>query len=121
MILREETLGMVKHEEHSDLQGFEVRYDLEISDYTHSLHHGDHEPPLMESPLKAQVVATNEIVEHIPCGPANMEVYASTNWGSGYITDVDTSIWDPSSDDTSGMREQNNKPSDGSRPYHVDL
>jgi hypothetical protein len=102
--LREEALGMVKHKGHSDLQGLEERYDPEISDYTHSLHHGDHESPLLESPVKAQVIATDEIVEHIPCGPANREVYASADWGNGYITDVDTSIWDPGSGDTSGVR-----------------
>jgi hypothetical protein len=101
--LREEPLVMVKHEEHSDLHGLEERYDSKISDYTHSLHHGDHEPPLLEGPLKAQVIAIDEIVEHIPCGPTNREVYASTDCGNGYIKDVDTTIWDPGSDDTSGV------------------
>jgi hypothetical protein len=71
--------------------------------------------------MKAQVLATDEIVEHIPCGPANKEVYASTDWGNGYITDVDTSIWDPGSDDTSGMSAQDKKPLDSNWSYHVDL
>jgi hypothetical protein len=60
--------------------------------FTHSLHHGDHEPPLLESPLKAQVIIIDEIFENIFHGPTNNEVYASTDWGNGYITDVDTSI-----------------------------
>ena len=101
--LREGTLVMVKHKKHSDLQGLEERYNSEISDCTHSLHHEDHEPPLLKSPLKAQVIAIDEIVQHIPCGPTNMEVYESTDYGNGYITDVDTSIWDLGSIDTSGV------------------
>jgi hypothetical protein len=101
--LMEGPLVMVKHEKYSNLQGLEERYDLGISDYTHSLHHGDHEPPPLESPLKAQLITTYEIVEHIPCGPTNMEVYESTDYGNGYITDVDTSIWDLGSVDTSGV------------------
>jgi hypothetical protein len=72
----------------------------------------DDEPPLLESPKKAQVIATDEIVEHIPCGPVKKEVYASVDCGNGYITDVNTSIWDPGSDDTSGMTTQDKKPSD---------
>jgi hypothetical protein len=70
------------------------------------LHHGDHKPPLLESPLKAQVIAIDEIVEHIPCGPANREVYASTDCENGYVEDVDTSIWVSGLDDTRGMGAQ---------------
>jgi hypothetical protein len=69
------------------------------------LHHGAHEPPLLEIPLKSQVIAIDEIVEHIPSRPTNKEVlYASNDCGDGYITDVDTLILDPSSDDTSGVK-----------------
>jgi hypothetical protein len=55
--------------------------------------------------LKAQVTATDEMVEYIPCGPTYRELYASFDCGNGYIEDVDTSIWDwdPGSDDTSGV------------------
>jgi hypothetical protein len=55
----------------------------------------------LESPLKAQVMTTDETVEHIPCGPTNNEVYVSMDCGDMYITDEDTSTWDPSSTDTS--------------------
>jgi hypothetical protein len=44
---------------------------------------------------------TYETVEHIPCGPTNKEVYASMYGGDMYITDEDTSIWDPGLADTS--------------------
>jgi hypothetical protein len=67
---------------------------------------GDKESPILEIPMKAQVIATYDIVQHIPCRPANREVYASTDWGNGYITNVGTSIWDPSSIDTSGVNAQ---------------
>jgi hypothetical protein len=56
------------------------------------LHCRDHELFLL-----AQHLATEEVVEKIPCGPANKEVYTSVDWGTEYRTDVDTSLWDPSS------------------------
>jgi hypothetical protein len=96
----EEPRVMVEHEEHSGLQAFADRYDPEVFDYAH-FYYGDHEPLLLESPLKAQVMITDETVEHIPCGPTNKEVYASKDCGDMYITDEDISIWDPGSADTS--------------------
>ena len=46
-------------------------------DYAHVLHGEDHEPFLLEIPLKAQGLAEEEIIEHILCGPSNKQVYAS--------------------------------------------
>jgi hypothetical protein len=92
--LREEALGMVKHEGHTNLHGLDERYVLETSDYTHSLHLGDHEPLLLGSPLTTQVIIVDMGVEHISCGPTIEEVYASTYCGDGYIENVDTSVWD---------------------------
>jgi hypothetical protein len=83
------------------LQAFAERYDPEAFDYAHVLQYGDQEPLLLESPLKAQVMITAETVEQIPCGSTNKEVYASRDCGDMYITDEDTSIWDPGSTDTS--------------------
>jgi hypothetical protein len=77
------------------LQAFAERYDPEDFDYAHVLQYRDQEPLLLESPLKAQVMITTKTIEHIPCGPANMEVYASKDCGDMYIIDEDTSIWDP--------------------------
>jgi hypothetical protein len=56
--LREEPLVTIPHEEHSELQVLEERYDIEGFDYAHVLHCGDHEPFILESPLKAQGLAT---------------------------------------------------------------
>jgi hypothetical protein len=100
---REEPLMAVKHEEHSYFHGIEERYESKIYYYTHSLHHENHEPPPLESPLKAQVIAIYEIVGNIPCGPANREVHASMDCGNGYNEYVDTSIWVLGSDDASGV------------------
>ena len=79
------------------LQAFAERYDPEAFDYAHVLQYGNQESLLLEIPLKAQVMITDETIEHIPCGPSNKEVYASMYAGDRYITDEDTSIWDPCS------------------------
>jgi hypothetical protein len=67
--LREDPFETIPHEEHSELQVLEERYDAVGFDYAHVLHYGDHELFLLEGPLKAQDLATEERVEHIPCGP----------------------------------------------------
>jgi hypothetical protein len=51
----------------------------------------------------AQGLATKEVVEKIPCGPSNKEVYAPVDWGIEYRTVVDTSLWDLGSVDISGV------------------
>ena len=89
-----EPRARVAHEEHLDLQALEERYDPEVFYFARILHYRDREPLLLESPSKAQIKATDGIVEHIPCGPAIREVYAPTYCGNGYIEDVDRSIWD---------------------------
>ena len=66
----------------------EERYDAEGFDHTLVLHYGDHEPLLLESPLKAQGLAPEEIVEHILWGPACKEVSASIDWVDMYMIDM---------------------------------
>ena len=46
--------------------------------------HGDCERPPLGIPMNAQVTI-DDIVEHIPSGPTNREVYASPDWGNEYI------------------------------------
>jgi hypothetical protein len=96
--LREEPLVTIPHEENSELQVFEERFDTEGFDHAPIFHCRDHEPFLL-----AQGLATKEVVEKIPCGPTNKEVYAPVDWGIEYRTDVDTSLWDPGSVDISGV------------------
>jgi hypothetical protein len=51
--LREEPLVMIPHEEHSELQVLEERYHTYGFESSLVLHCGDHEPFLLEIPLKA--------------------------------------------------------------------
>jgi len=50
----------------------------------------DHESHLLESPLKAQVMAMAEIVEHTLCGPANNDMHACVDEG---ICDSDLVVY----------------------------
>jgi hypothetical protein len=50
---------------------FEERFDIEGFDHEPVLHCKDHETFLL-----AQILATKEAVEKIPCGQTNKEVYA---------------------------------------------
>ena len=50
---------------------FEERFDIDGFDHAPVLHCKDHETFLL-----AQILATKEVVEKIPCGQTNMEVYA---------------------------------------------
>jgi hypothetical protein len=87
-------------EDDGDLESFQAfaeRHDSEAFDYAHVFQ----EPFLLEIPLKAQFMIIVETTEQIPCGSTNREVYASRDYGDGYITDEDTSIWDPGSTNTS--------------------
>jgi hypothetical protein len=85
--LREEPLVMIPQEEHSELQVFEERFDIEGFDYAPVLHCMDH-----ESFLLAQGLATEMVVKQIPCEPANKEVYAPVDRGTEYRTNMDTSL-----------------------------
>jgi hypothetical protein len=94
--MREEPLVMIPHEEHSELQVFEESFDTKGFDHASIFHCREHEPFLW-----AQGLATKIVVEKIPCGPANKDVYAPVDWGTKYRVVVDTSLWDPGSVDIS--------------------
>jgi hypothetical protein len=51
--LREEPLVTILPEMHSELQVLEERYNAKGSDYALVLQCGDHEPFILDSPLKA--------------------------------------------------------------------
>jgi hypothetical protein len=76
----------------------EERFGIEGFDHAPILHCGDHDLLLLESPLKAQGLATEDIVERIYCGPGRKEVYASMDWVERYMTEMDM-LWDTGSDD----------------------
>jgi hypothetical protein len=85
--VREEPLMMSLDEEHSELQVLE-----ESLDCTLIWHCGGQEPFILESSLEGQSLATKEMVEHLPCGPAHEEAYASMDWVDRYMMDMDT-LW----------------------------
>jgi hypothetical protein len=101
---REEPLVTIPHKEHLELQVLEERFDANGFDHAHILHCGDHEPLLLEIPLKAQGLATEEIFERISCGPSHKEVYASMDWVDRYMTDMDM-LWDTGSGDISRVMD----------------
>jgi hypothetical protein len=64
----------------------------ESLDCTLIWHCGGEEPFLLESSLEGKSLATKEMVEHLPCGPAREEAYASMDWVDRYMMDMDT-LW----------------------------
>jgi hypothetical protein len=46
----------------------------------------------VKSPFFGELIslATKEMVEHLPCGPARREAYASMDWVDRYMMDIDT-------------------------------
>jgi hypothetical protein len=70
----------------------------------HVLYYGDHDPLFLEIPLKAQGLATKEIVEHISCGLGHKEVYAYMYWVDRYMT-VMGMCWGMSSCDINRMMD----------------
>ena len=77
--LRGEPSAMILHE-HSKLLVTEERYDTKDLDQV-----WDHELPLCDSGLTME-----EVVEHIPCGPTNKEVYPYRDWVDKYMTEMET-------------------------------
>ena len=69
---------MILHE-HSKLQVTEERSDTKDLDQV-----WDHELPLWVSGLTME-----KVVEHIPYGPANKEVYPYRDWVDMYMTQMD--------------------------------
>jgi hypothetical protein len=51
--LNEEPLVMISHEEHSNFQVLEERYDIDGFDYAHVFHCEDHESFIFKRPLKS--------------------------------------------------------------------
>ena len=70
---------MILHE-HSKVQVIEDKSDIKDLDQV-----WDHELPLWDSGLTME-----EVVDHIPCGPANKEVYPYRYWVDRYMTEMET-------------------------------
>ena len=87
---------MIPNAEHSQLQVFEESFDTKGFDHASIFHCREH-----ESFLWAQGLDTKIVVEKIPYGPTNKDLYAPVDWGTKYMVVVDTSLSDPGSIDIS--------------------
>jgi hypothetical protein len=47
---------------------------------------------ILESSLEVSILALEEIVEHIPCGPCRKEIYPYLDWVDRYMTYMDR-LW----------------------------
>ena len=83
--LMEELLTTFPHKEHLQLQVTEERFDMKGFGQAPILHYGSHELPLWENGLD-----TEEVVEHILSGRANIGVYASMDRVDRYMTDLES-------------------------------
>jgi hypothetical protein len=78
----------IERDEHFELQVLEESLDCALS-----WHCRDHVPFLLESSLEVSILAAEEIVEHIPCGPCRKEIYPYLDWVDRYMMYMDTP-WD---------------------------
>jgi hypothetical protein len=78
----------IERDEHFELQVLEESFDCTLS-----WHCRDHVPFLLESSLEVSILAAEEIVEHIPCGPCRKEIYPYLDWVDRYMMYMDTP-WD---------------------------
>jgi hypothetical protein len=90
-------LVMIPHDKYLELQVLEERVNHEPF-----LCYGDHEPLMLESQLKAQGLAMEEIVEYVSYGPNYKEVYGSMDWVERYMKNINT-LWDVGSEVISGV------------------
>jgi hypothetical protein len=101
-MVEEPCVGIV-HKGHMDLQTQEERYGLEIVDLTQ---YEESESPLLEIPLMDQVVETDSLLVHLLPGSIYNDEDALLIGRDDHSTCLDTSIWDPSTDDISRVSAQ---------------
>jgi hypothetical protein len=104
-MVEEPCVGIV-HEEHMDLQTQEDRYGLEIVDLTHTYQYEESESPLLEIPLMDQFVETDSLLGHLLLGLIYSDEDALLIGRNDHIMCLDTSVWDPGTDDISRVSAQ---------------
>jgi hypothetical protein len=104
-MVEEPCVGNV-HKGHMDLQTQEERYGLEIVDLTHTYQYDKSESPLLEIPLMDQVVETDSLLGHLLPGSIYSDEDALLIGRDDHGTCLDTSVWDPGTDDTSRVSAQ---------------
>jgi len=102
----EEPCVVFEHKEPMDLQAQEERHDLETNIYMHTYQYGESESPLLGSPLIDQDGETDMSVGYLLLGPIYSDEDHFLVGRDDHITCVETSIWDPGSDDISRVSAQ---------------
>jgi hypothetical protein len=89
------------HHGHMDPQNQEERHDLETVDLIRTYQHEEIESPLLETPLVEQVMEIDRLMGHLLPGPACSAEDALLIGQDDHSTCLDTSVWDPCTDDSS--------------------
>jgi hypothetical protein len=74
---------------------------MQTVDLTHTCQHEEIESPLLETPLVEQVIETDSLMGHLLPGPACSDGDVPLIDQDDHSTCLDTSIWDPGTDDSS--------------------
>jgi hypothetical protein len=96
--MRVEPLMTIPHRDYLGLQVYEDRFDTKGFACAFIFHFMDHDPLIL-----AQGLDKEEVVEKIPYGPTNKEVYAPVDLGIEYRTYANKSLSHPSPVDISGV------------------
>jgi hypothetical protein len=88
-----------------------TREDLELVDLTHTYQYEESESPLLDIPLMAQVVETNNLLGHLLLGSIYNYEDALLIGQDDHSMFLDTSVWDPGTDDISRVSAQEDKTS----------
>jgi hypothetical protein len=91
---------------HIDPQIHEETYDVQTVNLTFTHLHEEIESPLLGTPLVEQIMETDRLMGHLLPGPACIDEDALFISQDDHSTCLDTSIWDPGTDDSSGVSAQ---------------
>jgi hypothetical protein len=89
-----------------DPQIQEETQDVQVVDPTLTDQHEETESHLLETPLVENIVETDRFMEHSLLGSACIDEDALFSIQDDHSMCLDTTIWDPSTDDSSGLRAQ---------------
>jgi hypothetical protein len=87
---------------HMDPQIQGETYDVQTIDLTFTHQHEEIESQIMETPLVEQIVETDRLMEHLLLGSTCSDEDALLVSRDDHSMCLDTSIWDPGADDSSG-------------------
>jgi hypothetical protein len=91
------------HHIHVDPQIQDETQDVQVVDPTLTYQHEEIESHLLETPLVEQIVETDRFMEHLLPGSTCMDEDALFIIQGDHSICLDTSIWDPGTDDSSRL------------------